>query len=332
MCGGTRAGRPRGACHNCHHRPGTPNLYVTMLAESTEGFMSKSQSKNIFRILEKRNFDAEYVRGGPPPLCLDAARNYIRYDNMQALADGLYKVQLDHETGKIRVLRIKERFTEPTSGGWSDILITMCFLNVSEDLIGFPVEIQFVHTQMMLVRQEMGAHKSYSNFRTSKEILEVAAGLPREALTSVLPSQEAEQGQRTLQVVETSLEAESGMSPEHDPKSCRVVAGSPSSSDEPIVTELQRGLDELRQRVRVLDESRVQGLDELRQEVAVLRGAQEQIHNVGTFPAEMFAVVDEPLVQEPCWSCARSPRRSSRLSPRSATPEGERRGNRKVRL
>jgi hypothetical protein len=34
-------------------------------------------------------------------------------------------------------------------------------------------EVQLVHSQMMLVRQKMGAHKTYGQFRGAKEIMEM---------------------------------------------------------------------------------------------------------------------------------------------------------------
>ena len=42
-------------------------------------------------------------------------------------------------------------------------------------------EVQLVHAQMLLVRTEMGAHKTYGQFRGAKEILEMLGLDPEEA-------------------------------------------------------------------------------------------------------------------------------------------------------
>jgi hypothetical protein len=68
---------------------------------------------------------------------------------------------------KLDIVRIKNRFKEPTSGGWSDTLINFRFSGTAHIC-----EIQFVHSQMMLVRKQMGAHFQYEQFRSASELLE----------------------------------------------------------------------------------------------------------------------------------------------------------------
>jgi hypothetical protein len=68
---------------------------------------------------------------------------------------------------KLDIVRIKNRFHEPTSGGWADAMVNFRF--AGEEHV---CEIQFVHAQMMLVRKQMGAHYQYEQFRSALELLE----------------------------------------------------------------------------------------------------------------------------------------------------------------
>ena len=69
----------------------------------------------------------------------------------------------------IEIVRIKNRFFEPTSGGWADTMVNFFF---TEDPNEHICEIQLVHTQMMTVRKEQGAHGAYTQTRTAHELLE----------------------------------------------------------------------------------------------------------------------------------------------------------------
>ena len=68
---------------------------------------------------------------------------------------------------KTHIVRIKNRFNQPTSGGWADAMVNFRFAD--EEHV---CEIQFVHSQMMLVRKQMGAHYQYEQFRSARELLE----------------------------------------------------------------------------------------------------------------------------------------------------------------
>ena len=61
-----------------------------------------------------------------------------------------------------RLVRSKNRFEEPSGGGWMD-----CLINVEVDLPGgedeprderYVCEVQIVHRQLLVVRTELGAH------------------------------------------------------------------------------------------------------------------------------------------------------------------------------
>jgi len=150
--------------------------YVEGLAKATGGRL-KGAVKHLFRMCEKRTLDPQQASVPPPPpprpihatpTIWDAARVLVEYDSMTALGRGLERIRNDHHEGHLRVLRLKDRFSAPTSGGWSDILV-----NVSLPGSDIPCEIQFVHRQMMLIRQDMGAHQVYARYRSAVEILDI---------------------------------------------------------------------------------------------------------------------------------------------------------------
>ena len=72
-------------------------------------------------------------------------------------------------TERIAIVGLKNRLQTPTSGGWSDALLTFYFL---EDPQKHICEVQLVHADMMRVRKQMGAHKGYAVFRCALELLE----------------------------------------------------------------------------------------------------------------------------------------------------------------
>ena len=77
----------------------------------------------------------------------------------------------------MRVVRIKDRFTNPTDAGWADTLVNLVF---EDDGNGHVCEVQLVHNRMWTVRKEQGAHHGYAQARTAAELLE-AIGEPLDA-------------------------------------------------------------------------------------------------------------------------------------------------------
>jgi hypothetical protein len=67
------------------------------------------------------------------------------------------------------LVRIKNLFQHPTSGGWSDCMLSFRFAD--DQAHGHVCEVQFVHADLMLVRKHMGAHNEYAQFRSAMELL-----------------------------------------------------------------------------------------------------------------------------------------------------------------
>ena len=108
--------------------------------------------------------------------------------------------KMDKETldlfGRIKILRVKERFGEPTSGGWADLLINFVF---EDDNSKHVIELQLQHEQMLAVRSGGKAHTAYNRFRSAYELLETI-GKEKEvpAYDYTLPRQQT-QGQAQAQ-------------------------------------------------------------------------------------------------------------------------------------
>jgi len=147
-------------------------LYVKSLATATQGTAPWCAMKHLYRILEKQALDpattASPVR--------DSARSMIVYDSMQSFLNGLQKLRDDHQQKKIHIRRVKERFTEPTDGGWSDVLINFEFPAQPGQPDPLVCEIQMVHERMLILRKDLGGHDGYAKYRAAREILDLHQG------------------------------------------------------------------------------------------------------------------------------------------------------------
>ena len=76
-------------------------------------------------------------------------------------------------TEAIKIVRCKNRWARATGGGWADLLINFCFCDGPAE--AHVCELQFVHTKLMIVRKQMGAHHEYGIFRAANELLELRA-------------------------------------------------------------------------------------------------------------------------------------------------------------
>jgi len=149
-------------------------VYTKSVADVTGAHINRTSIKRLYRILEKMALDPKFTSGGESR-AWDTARMMLAYDTMEGMASGVEQLLKDHRCGRVHVLRVKERFSEPTSGGWSDILVNLRFPPEQATLSQLPFELQLAHTQMMVIRKEMGGHHGYAKYRSAKEILEVVS-------------------------------------------------------------------------------------------------------------------------------------------------------------
>ena len=74
----------------------------------------------------------------------------------------------------IEIVRVKNRYAEPTAGGWADALINFRFADAAGAARGHVVEVQLIHASLKKVREAWGAHKGYTHFRTAVQLLEAS--------------------------------------------------------------------------------------------------------------------------------------------------------------
>lgn len=120
---------------------------------------------------------------------LDVVRGSLQFSSMSQLHDALILLQGSDTNDankpdevmdqRIEILRVKNRFKHPTSGGWADVMLNFRFVDQSGKPMhgkgaGHVCEIQLIHEKLLKVRGDWGAHAKYSKFRTSIQLLEAA--------------------------------------------------------------------------------------------------------------------------------------------------------------
>eukprot|EP00039_Didymoeca_costata_P005888 m.85664 g.85664 ORF g.85664 m.85664 type:complete len:472 (-) comp13018_c1_seq9:1570-2985(-) len=162
--------------------------------------VSKLKLKNPVRVLEKTGLRADRTKKYEAEGVCDIVRGALQYNQMADFGNVLELLLAcddDQEStedsehvkkllfpgatddARIVIVRIKDRFSKPTTGGWSDTMINFYFANDCNKHI---CEVQLVHARMMTVRKEREAHKGYSQFRTALELLEAIDKAPVEEI------------------------------------------------------------------------------------------------------------------------------------------------------
>jgi hypothetical protein len=177
-----------GLCASGHAVSKRYERLMASIAQRTGATFCKAPVKGLVRMVEKLALTAGDKNWKPELLC-DIVRGALEFENFGTMI-GMVRLlrELDPEIGtagvtggitdRICICRAKNRFGQPTSGGWADFMVNFYFKDDGHKHI---CEVQLVHAQMLLVRTEMGAHKTYGQFRGAKEILEMLGLDPEEA-------------------------------------------------------------------------------------------------------------------------------------------------------
>eukprot|EP00397_Hematodinium_sp_SG-2012_P007769 GEMP01007819.1.p1 GENE.GEMP01007819.1~~GEMP01007819.1.p1 ORF type:complete len:1034 (+),score=220.44 GEMP01007819.1:128-3229(+) len=159
-------------------------LYVKSRLDSDDAgaFMgqvsvSSKKVKRLGRIVEKI-FHASTDHNFPSRVT-DMARGMLVFKSMEALARALVVLK---ESDEINILRVKNRWSEPTHAGWSDIVILFEFIqdHPAEQHV---CEFQLVHGRMANADVGKNGQLKYHSMRTCGELLDMfldrAGGLAR---------------------------------------------------------------------------------------------------------------------------------------------------------
>merc|ERR1712222_40592 len=143
------------------------NSFGEAVAQGSGAELLKAPLKKMWRCLEK--MAVKYTGNmGPTASSIGNVKDIARIalqGNMGQLAKAL---RLILEEGEARVVRVKNRFQKPSTSGWADCQIMLCFLSDASQHI---CEIQLVHHQLMVVRHNMGGHREYVKLRSASELL-----------------------------------------------------------------------------------------------------------------------------------------------------------------
>jgi len=132
------------------------------------GKTSPGKLKGLLRGAEKC-----WLNGGNVGAICDVSRNMIVFDDMLGMVAALQHLSANK---RIRIVRLKNRWAKPSSGGWADILMNVIFVSGCDASViesNIICEIQLVHKHMLTVRSAMGGHDGYTSFRSAEELLEM---------------------------------------------------------------------------------------------------------------------------------------------------------------
>ena len=135
--------------------------------------------KNIFRIFEKAEhkststgstfFDCSKV--------FDIVRGTLVFTTLGDVQGGILRgVRALFACDQFRVIRVKDRFSNPTSACWRDVLINGRMVSSDGNLQPHTVEVQFHHKDLREERMNVGGHYIYERHRALLEACEMACG------------------------------------------------------------------------------------------------------------------------------------------------------------
>lgn len=159
---------------------GSSEALAMRLPRTAPARVVRAPLKGVLRMLEKLALEPDATKRGDVRQLRDVARCSIVASSTQQLTAVVQELCKQHRNSHIRILRVKNRFADPTLGGWRDVLLNAVFL---QDAGLHIFELQLLHEKLALVRLEMGAHDDYDDVRAAKDIL---ATLDTEKITQAI--------------------------------------------------------------------------------------------------------------------------------------------------
>ena len=125
--------------------------------------------KKCARIIEKAQLRPGEPRGKTDRVC-DVVRAMLVAKDMSAIAAIANCFCELSEAGIVDIVRFKDRFTEPSAGGWSDLMIN--FVVVDAGRARHVCEVQIAHEMMLAARKGLPGHEIYAVVRNASELIE----------------------------------------------------------------------------------------------------------------------------------------------------------------
>ena len=141
------------------------------------------------RIVEKAALRPGKGRGRTDRVC-DVVRAMLVAKDMRtvgAIAEALRTLQAE---GLIEVRRLKDRFAQPSGGGWRDLMVNLVVLG-DEGVVRHVCEVQVAHEMMLTARKGLPGHEVYAVQRNAAEFIE-SCGLEAELRRAMVQALEKE--------------------------------------------------------------------------------------------------------------------------------------------
>ena len=130
------------------------------------------------RIVEKAALRPGEGRGRTERVC-DVVRAMLVAKDMRtvgAIAEALCTLQAE---GLVEVRRLKDRFAQPSGGGWRDLMVNLVVLGDDGGVVRHVCEVQVAHEMMLTARKGLPGHEVYAVQRNAAEFIE-SCGLEAE--------------------------------------------------------------------------------------------------------------------------------------------------------
>jgi len=146
---------------------------------------AKTGLKKTSRVVEKSALRPGEGRGRSKWVC-DVVRAMLVATSMSAVGSIVRGLLALHEAGALKVVRIKDRFAQPSAGGWRDLMVNLVIVG---DPTRHVCEVQVVHEMMLTARKGLPGHAIYGIVRSAMELIESCGRereLRREAVRSMV--------------------------------------------------------------------------------------------------------------------------------------------------
>ena len=124
--------------------------------------------KKTSRVIEKSALRPDEGRGLSKCVC-DVVRAMLVATSMSVVATIVWALRALHEADMIQVVRIKNRFGQPSAGGWRDLMVNFVIVG---DATRHVCEVQVVHEMMLTARKGLPGHAIYGIVRNAMELIE----------------------------------------------------------------------------------------------------------------------------------------------------------------
>jgi hypothetical protein len=131
--------------------------------------------KKTSRVIEKSALRPGEGRGLSKCVC-DVVRAMLVATSMSVVASIVRALWALHVADMIQVVRIKNRFRQPSAGGWRDLMVNFVIVG---DATRHVCEVQVVHQMMLTARKGLPGHAIYGIVRNAMELIE-SCGRERE--------------------------------------------------------------------------------------------------------------------------------------------------------